>query len=214
MYKTFIKPFLDFCVSLSALVLLLPIYFVIYIILSFSKIKVPLFYQPRPGKNEKIFQIIKFKTMTDEKNLEEELLPDDKRLTRIGLFLRKTSLDEIPQLINVLKGDMSLVGPRPLRVRYLPYYSRRENLRHDVKPGITGLAQVSGRNGISWDSRLELDAVYTERMGFLFDCKILLMTLVKVFDSAAIEFSDGPDSLDEYRSNSTQYDSKAELGEV
>ncbi len=210
MYKTLIKPFFDFCISLTAMVLLLPIYFTIYIILRFGKTKEPLFYQPRPGKNEKVFYIIKFKTMTDEKNLEEELLPDDKRLTSIGAFLRKTSLDEIPQLINVVKGDMSLVGPRPLRVRYLPYYSPRENLRHDVKPGITGLAQVSGRNGISWDSRLELDAVYTEKMGFLFDCKILLMTLVKIFDSSAIEFSDGPDcpdSLDEYRSDRTKHNS-------
>jgi lipopolysaccharide/colanic/teichoic acid biosynthesis glycosyltransferase len=204
MYKPIIKPFFDFCASFTAVVLLLPIYLVIYIVLRLSKTKEPLFYQPRPGKNEKVFQIIKFKTMTDEKNSEGELLPDDKRLTRIGLFLRKTSLDEIPQLINVLKGDMSLVGPRPLRVRYLPYYTLRENLRHTVKPGITGLAQVSGRNAISWDSRLELDAVYTEKMSFLFDCKTLFKTLVKVFDSSTIEFPDGPDSLDGYRKQKTK----------
>ena len=207
MYKTFIKPFFDFCVALTALVLLSPIFIVIYCILKFGKNQEPLFYQPRPGKKEEVFYIIKFKTMSDEKNLKGELLPDDKRLTRIGALMRKTSLDEIPQLINVLKGDMSLVGPRPLRVRYLPYYSSRENLRHDVKPGITGLAQVSGRNVISWDLRLELDAVYTEKMSFLFDCKILLKTLVKVFDSSVVEFSDGPDSLDEYRSDKVKHGS-------
>ena len=207
MYVKIIKPFFDFTLSMIGVILLLPAYILIFILLLIGKTRKPLFIQLRPGKNKKVFKILKFRTMTDDKDHRGKLLPDNDRLTRTGNFLRKTSLDEIPQLINVLKGDMSLVGPRPLRVRYLPYYSPRENLRHDVKPGITGLAQVSGRNGISWDSRLELDVEYTEKMGFLFDCKILLMTLVKVFDSSAIEFSDESDSLDEYRSNRTTYDS-------
>lgn len=137
--------------------------------------------------------------MTDETDEQGNLLPDDQRLTPIGSVLRKTSLDELPQLFNVLKGDMSLVGPRPLRVRYLPYYSPRENFRHSVKPGITGLAQVSGRNALSWDKRLELDALYAEQISGMLDAKILLETVIKIFRSSETEFSEGPDSLDEYR---------------
>lgn len=142
---------------------------------------------------------MKFKTMTDETDETGKLLADDKRITRLGRFLRKTSLDEIPQLLNILKGDISLVGPRPLRVRYLPYYTLREQTRHSVKPGITGLAQVNGRNAIYWDKRLELDAVYVEKISFKTDFLILLKTIVKVFDFSATNFIGETDNLDELR---------------
>ncbi len=213
MYTTAIKPFFDFVASLMAIVLLLPLIIFVYLILRWGSIDVPLFYQLRPGKEETIFHIVKFKTMTDETNGKGVLLSDDKRLTRIGSFLRKTSLDELPQLFNVLKGDMSLVGPRPLRVRYLPYYTFREKLRHTVKPGITGLAQVSGRNALSWDKRLELDALYADNVSFVLDCKILMKTLVKIFRTSETEFSEGPDSLDGYRKADTTSGCSASLGE-
>ncbi len=145
--------------------------------------------------------------MTDETDEHGELLPDDKRLTPIGSILRKTSLDELPQLINVVKGEMSLVGPRPLRVRYLQYYTARENLRHSVRPGITGLAQVSGRNALSWDKRLELDARYAEQIGFILDCKIILKTLIKIFKTSDTQFSEGPASLDEHKKITSKIDS-------
>ncbi|NNE76871.1 MAG: sugar transferase [Pricia sp.] len=199
MYVKIVKPFFDISVSFVALVLLLPLIILIYILLRLSNTREPLFRQLRPGRNKRIFTILKFKTMTDDKNEQGDLLPDSERLTTLGNFLRKTSLDELPQLINVLKGDMSFVGPRPLRVRYLPFYTERESKRHDVKPGITGLAQVSGRNSINWDKRLEFDVIYVENIGFSYDLKILFKTVVKIFDSEAIEFSEGPDSLDEYR---------------
>ena len=189
MYKPIIKPFFDFCASFTAVVLLLPIYLVIYIVLRLSKTKEPLFYQPRPGKNEKVFQIIKFKTMTDEKNSEGELLPDDKRLTRIGLFLRKTSLDEIPQLINVLKGDMSLVGPRPLLKKYNALYSDEQLQRFKVKPGVTGLAQVSGRNSISWKEKFSFDVEYVKNQSLLFDLQILIRTAKIVFLKSGVNQS-------------------------
>lgn len=137
------------------------------------------FFQERPGKNKKIFKVIKFKSMTDERDLEGNLLPDAQRLTNVGHFLRVTSIDELPQLINVLKGDMSLIGPRPLLVEYLPYYTKRENLRHSVRPGITGYTQVHGRNNLSWDERLKMDVFYVEHLSFL-DIKIILRTIVNV----------------------------------
>ncbi len=200
MYRTLIKPLFDCVLALTAFTLLLPFLTVIYLLLLVGKTKSPIFYQSRPGKNEKVFKIIKFRTMTDEKDSDGELLPDSQRLTPFGAFLRRTSLDELPQLINVIRGDMSLVGPRPLRVRYLPYYSLKESTRHLVKPGITGMAQVSGRNGLSWDKRLELDAIYVENLGFLLDCKLFMLTFIKIFHQSGIQFSEGPDSLDEYRS--------------
>lgn len=209
MYQNVVKPTFDFLLSFVVLTLLSPIYILIYLLLALSKIDTPLFFQPRPGKNEKVFNIVKFKTMTDEQNAQGELLPDKERLTRLGGFLRNTSLDELPQLINVLKGDMSLIGPRPLRVRYLPYYSTREAIRHTVKPGITGWAQVSGRNGLPWDQRLEIDAHYTEKLEFLLDCKIILLTFIKVFDKEGLDFSGEPDSLDEYRLGQRSKTSKA-----
>ncbi|WP_149276360.1 sugar transferase [Pareuzebyella sediminis] len=199
MYQNFIKPFFDFLIALLISLITLPIFIIIYLFLRFGNASNPLFFQERPGKNEQIFKIVKFKTMTDETDAQGHLLPDDDRMTSIGRFLRKTSLDELPQLFNVLKGDMSFVGPRPLRVRYLPYYTTNERKRHSVRPGITGLAQISGRNGIDWDKRLELDIVYVENISFLEDCKILLSTMLKVFDTKSTEFSEGPDSLDEHR---------------
>ncbi len=149
----------------------------------------PFFYQARPGKNEKIFHVIKFKTMTDEQDADGNLLPDDVRLTKIGSFIRKTSLDEIPQLINVLKGDISLVGPRPLLVDYLPLYNEFQKRRHEVKPGITGWAQVNGRNAISWEQKFKLDIWYIDNISFFLDLKILLMTIKKVLFSNGINFS-------------------------
>ena len=159
----------------------------------------PFFYQLRPGKGERIFKIIKFKTMNDRRDANGQLLPDAERLTKIGTFVRKTSLDEIPQLLNVLKGDMSLIGPRPLLVKYLPYYSKREQLRHTVRPGITGLAQVNGRNKLNWDDRLELDAQYVENLSFLLDIKILFRTIINVLlrKDIAVGYID----LDDYRKN-------------
>lgn len=139
------------------------------------------FIQERPGKNTKVFKIVKFKTMTDEKDADGKLLPDEKRLTNIGKFVRSTSIDELPQLINVVKGDMAIVGPRPLLVKYLPLYSSFQSKRHDVRPGITGWAQVNGRNAISWDKKFELDVWYTENLSFLLDVKIILLTIKKVF---------------------------------
>ncbi|MEO0902270.1 MAG: sugar transferase, partial [Bacteroidota bacterium] len=150
----------------------------------------PFFTQSRPGLNEKVFRLIKLKSMNDKKDAEGNLLPDEVRLTKTGNFLRKTSLDEIPQLLNVIKGDMSLVGPRPLRVHYLPYYTEREAIRHTVRPGITGLAQVSGRNSVDWDEKLELDAQYVDQLSFAFDFKILLKTFVKIFKSSEVILDD------------------------
>jgi lipopolysaccharide/colanic/teichoic acid biosynthesis glycosyltransferase len=147
----------------------------------------PFFFQERPGLNERIFKIIKFKSMNDKKDKEGNLLSDAERLTKVGAFVRKTSLDEIPQLINVLKGDMSLIGPRPLLVRYLPYYSKREKLRHTVRPGITGLAQVNGRNFLMWDERLEMDVQYVENLSFFSDMQILVKTIQGVINRKDIE---------------------------
>ncbi|WP_180130987.1 sugar transferase [Acinetobacter sp. YH12072] len=180
MYAHFFKRLLDLIVSLIAFTLLSPVFIAVMILLSIANKGSPFFFQQRPGKNEKIFNIIKFKTMNDAKDDQGNLLPDTQRLTRIGGFVRKTSLDEMPQLLNVIKGDMSLIGPRPLFVRYLPYYTKREALRHSIKPGITGLAQVNGRNFLDWDSRLELDAQYVETISFMNDIKIALLTVKNV----------------------------------
>lgn len=146
----------------------------------------PFFIQPRPGKNEKIFKLIKFKTMNDKRDKLGYLLPDEKRLTVVGKFVRKTSLDEIPQLINVIKGDMSLVGPRPLLVEYLPLYNEEQKRRHEVKPGITGWAQVNGRNAISWEEKFKYDVWYVDHLSFILDLKILLLTIKKVFKREGI----------------------------
>ena len=199
MYKKIIKPALDFFIALIVFILLSPIFVVVTVGLWFANGGKPFFYQLRPGEGERIFKIIKFKTMNDRRDANGQLLSDAERLTKIGTFVRKTSLDEIPQLLNVLKGDMSLIGPRPLLVKYLPYYSKREQLRHTVRPGITGLAQVNGRNKLNWDDRLELDAQYVENLSFLLDIKILFRTIINVLlrKDIAVGYID----LDDYRKN-------------
>ena len=181
MYKHFFKRFFDFWISLAVLVCISPILIIITIWLHFAnKGAGAFFFQERPGKDAKIFKVIKYKTMTDERDANGNLLPDEKRLTKVGKFVRSTSIDELPQLINVLKGDMALIGPRPLLERYLPYYTEREKLRHTVRPGITGWAQVHGRNAIDWDSKLELDAEYAEQLSFTMDIRIFFLTIKKV----------------------------------
>ncbi len=181
MYKHFFKRVFDFCASLLALVCLSPFLIVITIWLKIAnKGAGAFFFQPRPGKNEKIFKVIKFKSMTDERDADGKLLPDAQRLTKVGRFVRSTSIDELPQLLNVLKGDMSFIGPRPLLIEYLPYYTEREKLRHTVRPGISGWAQVHGRNTVKWDDRLEYDAYYAEHISFLLDMRIFFMTVVNV----------------------------------
>lgn len=181
MYKHFFKRFFDIIISFTALVCLSPILVVVTIWLHFANKGAGAFFlQERPGKNAKIFKIIKYKTMTDERDANGNLLPDADRLTKVGRFVRSTSMDELPQLINVLKGDMSLIGPRPLLIEYLPYYSSREQLRHIIRPGITGWAQVNGRNHLKWDDRLELDVYYVEHICIKMDCKIIIRTIKNV----------------------------------
>lgn len=180
MYKLFIKTLLDRVLALVVLLAISPIFFIVMISLMIAYRGNPFFYQKRPGRNERIFKIVKFKSMNDAKDAEGKLLPDAMRLTKLGSFIRKTSLDEIPQLINVLKGEMSIIGPRPLLEAYLPYYTKREKLRHTVRPGITGLAQVNGRNSLGWNERLEFDALYVENLSFQLDLKIVYQTLIKV----------------------------------
>ena len=186
MYKIHIKSITDFCISLLLLIVASPILILITLLLFFSNKGKPFFFQLRPGKNDKIFKIIKFKTMNDKKESEGNLLSDAKRLTKVGAFVRKTSLDEIPQLINVIKGDMSLIGPRPLLPEYLPLYNAFQKRRHEVKPGITGWAQVNGRNLISWQQKFEYDIWYVENISFLLDCKIVFLTIKKVFKREGI----------------------------
>lgn len=173
---------IDFTLSLLALAILWPIFLLIAICLHFAnKGAGAFFFQERPGKDGKIFKVIKFKTMTDERDKDGNLLPDADRLTKVGRFVRTTSIDELPQLINVLKGDMSLIGPRPLLPQYLPLYSKGQSRRHEVRPGITGWAQVNGRNAISWTKKFELDVWYVDHCSFWLDVKIVLMTIKKVF---------------------------------
>ena len=186
MYRNFFKPFLDFIISITAFLILSPVFLIIAFILSISNQGKAFFFQLRPGKNGKIFKVIKFKTMNDKMDNEGNLLPDAKRLTAVGKFIRKTSLDEIPQLLNVIKGNMSLIGPRPLLVEYLPLYNDCQKRRHEVKPGITGWAQVNGRNAISWEKKFEYDVWYVDHLSFLLDVKIFFLTIKKVFKSEGI----------------------------
>lgn len=204
-YREYIKRVLDFVFALLLLILLSPLLLVVSIWLHFANKGAGAFFtQERPGKDEKIFRLYKFKSMTDERDAEGNLLPDADRITRAGRFVRSTSIDELPQLWNVLKGDMSFIGPRPLLVRYLPYYTEREHRRHDVRPGITGLSQVSGRNNLKWDERLEMDVRYVEEICFLLDLRIALNTVKKVFGQENIVVVMDPTvnvPLDEYRRN-------------
>ncbi|MBC8594847.1 sugar transferase [Oscillospiraceae bacterium N12] len=182
MYKKIVKRIIDLVLAFCALIVLSPILLFFYISLSIvSKNRRVWFLQERPGKNGKIFKVIKFKTMTDECDLSGNLLPDEQRLTKIGKFIRSTSIDELPQLINVIKGDMALIGPRPLLPQYLPLYSKEQARRHEVRPGITGWAQVNGRNAISWTKKFELDVWYVDHCSFLLDVRIVFLTLKKVF---------------------------------
>lgn len=201
LYRNYIKRILDFTLALVMLVFLSPLLLVVYIWLSIAnKGAGALFTQERPGKDERIFKLYKFKSMTDEQDAEGNLLPDAQRLTKVGQFIRKTSLDELPQLWNVLKGDMSFIGPRPLLVRYLPYYSDRERQRHNVKPGITGLAQVNGRNHLPWNERLEMDVQYVENLSIRLDVSIFLKTIKNVLSHKDIaSIPDSLESLDEVR---------------
>lgn len=180
-YRKYIKRLLGFLIALVALLCLSPLLLVVTVWLHFANKGAGAFFlQERPGYHGKIFKIVKFKSMTDERNAEGRLLPDRERLTKIGAVVRKTSIDELPQLFNVLKGDMALIGPRPLLADYLPCYTEREQLRHSVRPGITGWAQVHGRNNICWDDKLENDVFYVEHLSFLMDCKVILITIKNV----------------------------------
>ncbi|MEC4004414.1 sugar transferase [Flavobacterium sp. SUN052] len=189
MYKSIIKPFFDFFSALIGLIILSPVFLLVTVFLFVANEGKPFFFQLRPGKNGKIFKIVKFKTMNDRKDNEGKLLPDSKRLTKVGAFVRKTSLDEIPQLLNVLKGDMSLVGPRPLLTDYMHLYNDFQSRRHEVNPGISGWAQVNGRNAISWDKKFEYDVWYVDNISFILDLKILFKTILKVIKSDGITAS-------------------------
>ncbi|AYO58824.1 lipid carrier--UDP-N-acetylgalactosaminyltransferase [Chryseobacterium sp. 6424] len=186
MYRNYIKRGMDFFAALIGLLLLSPVFIIVTLGLAVANSGKPFFVQARPGLDARIFKIIKFKTMNDKKDADGNLLPDADRLTPVGAFVRKTSLDEIPQLINVLKGDMSLIGPRPLLPEYLPLYSPEQARRHEVRPGITGWAQVNGRNAISWEEKFRLDVSYVDHVSLILDLKILIMTVHKVFKSEGI----------------------------
>ena len=192
MYKHFFKRVLDFCISLIALVCISPILLVVTIWLHFAnKGAGAFFFQERPGKDAKIFKVVKFKTMTDERDANGNLLPDVQRLTKVGKFVRSTSIDELPQLINVLKGDMALIGPRPLLVKYLPLYSAEQMRRHEVRPGISGWAQCHGRNNISWTEKFKLDVWYVDHCTLLTDIKVIWITIMKVVKRADINNESG-----------------------
>lgn len=180
MYKFFFKRLFDIVLSLLALIVLFPVLLILTIIGAFAMKGNPFFTQLRPGKNEKIFRLIKFRSMTCQKDRNGKLLPDDQRLTKYGRFLRSTSLDELPELINILKGDMSIVGPRPLLVEYLPRYNEEQKRRHEVRPGLTGLAQIGGRNLLAWEARFKADVYYVDNVSLLLDIKIILKTVAKV----------------------------------
>ena len=203
MYRLFIKRLLDFVLSLIALIVLSP---VILIVAIFVKIKLGspvLFKQERPGKNEKIFKMYKFRTMTNEKDEEGNLLTDDIRLTKFGKLLRSTSLDELPELFNILKGDLSIVGPRPLLVKYLPLYNEHQKHRHDVRPGFTGWAQCNGRNAISWEEKFDLDVYYTKHVSFLLDLKVIFKTIKIVLFREGIS-SNTSVTMEEFRGNGSE----------
>ena len=188
MYKRFLKRILDFLLALVALLLIGWFLILVYVWLTIAnKGAGAFFFQERPGKDEKIFKIIKFKTMTDERDAEGKLLPDKDRITAVGRIIRKLSIDELPQLVNVLKGDMAFIGPRPLLPEYLPWYTEREKLRHTVRPGISGWAQVNGRNNLSWDEKLALDVYYVEHLSFLMDVKVIIRTIKNVLSSKDVD---------------------------
>ncbi|MGG6544647.1 UNVERIFIED_CONTAM: sugar transferase [Prevotella sp. 15_C9] len=199
MYKHFFKRFFDFWISLVALIVLSPVLLIVTIWLHFANKGAGAFFlQERPGKNEKIFKVIKFKTMTDERDESGELLPDAKRLTKVGMFVRSTSIDELPQLINVLMGDMALIGPRPLLVKYLPLYSKQQMRRHEVRPGISGWAQCHGRNSISWTEKFKLDVWYVDHCSLLTDLKVIFITIKKVLFREGVNTTTGKSATMDY----------------
>ncbi|MFX1616128.1 sugar transferase [Riemerella anatipestifer] len=200
MYKNFFKRVIDFSLALIGFILLLPVFLIVMVLLTIANQGKPFFFQKRPGKNERIFSIIKFKTMNDKKDTNGNLLPDAERLTVVGKFVRKTSLDEIPQLLNVIKGDMSLVGPRPLLPQYLPLYNEEQKKRHNVRPGITGWAQVNGRNAISWQQKFEYDVWYVRNLSLSLDIKVLFLTVKKVFVSEGIS-QEGQATIEPFKGN-------------
>lgn len=200
MYRVFVKRVFDFIVALTGLLIISPVFIVFFIALAIANEGKPFFLQKRPGKSGKIFTIIKFKTMNDKTDSKGNLLSDAERLTAVGSFVRKTSLDEIPQLINVLKGDMSLIGPRPLLVQYLPLYNEYQARRHEVRPGITGWAQVNGRNAISWNQKFDYDVWYVENISFILDCKIFFLTAKKVFIREGVS-ADGHVTIEPFKGN-------------
>ncbi len=201
MYKHFFKRLFDFIISLIALVIISPLLLVVTIWLHFANKGAGAFFlQERPGKNAKIFKVIKFKTMTDERDQNGNLLPDEKRLTKVGRFVRSTSIDELPQLINVLKGDMALIGPRPLLVEYLPLYSKEQARRHEVRPGISGWAQCHGRNAISWTDKFKLDVWYVDHVSLMTDLKVILITIKKVFFRDGIS-QEGQVTMEAFKGN-------------
>lgn len=199
-YRKLIKPLFDFTCSLLGLLVLSPIFLLVWLSLIIANSGKPFFYQRRPGKGGRIFTIVKFRTMNDKRDADGDLLPDTERLTKVGSFVRKTSLDEIPQLINVLKGDMSLVGPRPLLVEYLPLYNEVQARRHKVRPGITGWAQVNGRNAISWQQKFEYDVWYVKNLSFFLDLKILFLTIKKVVLREGIS-QEGEATIEQFKGN-------------
>jgi lipopolysaccharide/colanic/teichoic acid biosynthesis glycosyltransferase len=201
MYKAFFKPLIDFIAAFAAFIVLSPLFIIVTLLLFFANQGKPFFVQARPGKRGKVFRILKFKTMNDRKDEQGNLLPDAERLTLIGKIVRKTSLDEIPQLLNVLIGDMSLIGPRPLLVEYLPLYNETQRRRHEAKPGITGWAQVNGRNAISWEQKFDYDVYYVDHISFLLDIKIILLTLVNVFRGKGIS-QQGSATMEKFKGSS------------
>ena len=198
MYKLFVKRVLDFVLSLIAIIVLSPVYLIVAILVRTKLWSPIIFKQERPGKDEKIFKMYKFRSMTDERDENGKILPDDVRLTKFGKMLRSTSLDELPELFNILKGDMSIVGPRPLMARYLPYYKERERKRHTVRPGLTGYAQVKGRNSLTWDERFEYDVEYVEKVSLILDICIIFDTVKIVLKREGIGLGD-LGNLDDYR---------------
>ena len=198
MYRRYLKRVFDFILSLVAIVILLPVYIIVAILVRMKLGSPVLFCQERPGLNEKVFKMYKFRTMTDKRDANGELLPDEVRLTKFGKLLRSTSLDELPELFNILKGDMSIVGPRPLLVKYLPLYNEEQKHRHDVRPGLTGLAQVNGRNAISWEQKFKYDVEYVQKVSFLLDVKIVLLTVKKVLVRDGISQA-GEATMEEFR---------------
>ena len=200
MYAKYIKRTLDLILSLMALIVLMPLMIIIGILVRINLGSPIIFKQKRPGKNEKIFTLYKFRTMTDKRDIDGNLLPDEYRLTKFGKFLRSTSLDELPELINIIKGDMAIVGPRPLLVEYLPYYTEEQKHRHDVRPGLTGLAQTSGRNAITWEEKFEKDIEYVHNISFIGDVKIIIKTAIKVFKREGISGTNS-DTMQKFEGN-------------